>query len=262
MIAGRFSTEELPQVDRFTWRHDLTVSTLIPTVLHNAQADDFRVSAQILDLGAIQISAMTYLPLTAERTPRLIRQSDPEYCQLSLTVRGSMELHQHGRRTAFGSGDLILYDSSRPFAGRATVEHGSGSSGQSDEGVRQIVAQFPKALLPMRSRVLDGLYATRIPADEGFFQDNDLTVAAWMRNQRLEHARRALTDPTQHRTSVQELAARRTSATPPPSTAPSAPPTACRRAPACSGSSSRSALSVNQACAAGQRRGVIGDSRI
>ncbi|MDX2937353.1 helix-turn-helix domain-containing protein [Streptomyces ipomoeae] len=201
MILTSVTTDDLPRADRFGWWHDFTASALLPTVLHSDHEDDFAATADVLDLGAAQITAMTYRPVTAARTPRLIRQSDPEYCQLSLTVHGEMRLSQAGRTVAFGAGDLMLYDSSQPFEGRATVREtkvgrdGSGGragdvarSGSAGRGgdmargggvgrggdmagvgsVAHIVAQIPKALLPVRPCALDRLYATPIPVDDGF----------------------------------------------------------------------------------------------
>jgi AraC-like DNA-binding protein len=102
---------------------------------------------------------MRYLPLTSARTPKLIRQNDPEYYQLSLTVHGRMGLSHSGHEVALGTGDLVLYDSSRPFDGWAASETGA---------VAHIVAQVPKTLVPIRPNRVDRLIATRIPGDRGF----------------------------------------------------------------------------------------------
>lgn len=159
MLTNRFSTSDLPVRDRFTWWRDITVSTLIPTVLASDHADDFHATAEVLDLGGGQVTTMTYLPVTCVRTPKLIRQSDPDYYQLSLTVRGDMGLSQARRHTAFRAGDLMLYDSSQPFEGWASCDGGA---------VVHVVAQFPKAVVPLPRRLVDRLVATRITADHGF----------------------------------------------------------------------------------------------
>lgn len=164
-ILTSVTTDVLPPADRFGWWYDFTAATLFPTVLHSDHANDFAATADVLDLGAAQITAMTYRPVTATRTPRLIRQSDPESCQLSLMVHGEMRLSQAGRSVTFGAGDLMLSDSSQPFEGRATVREGKTAR---DGKVVHIVAQIPKALFPVCPRVLDRLYATPLPADDGF----------------------------------------------------------------------------------------------
>ncbi|MFJ7256360.1 hypothetical protein ACIQWV_28085 [Streptomyces sp. NPDC098085] len=95
------TTDDLPNADRFTWWHEMTMATLIPTLLASDHTVDFRAAANVVDLGAAQVTAMTYLPLTSARTSKLIRQSDPEYCQLSLTVRGDI-----GPVTVWPGGDV------------------------------------------------------------------------------------------------------------------------------------------------------------
>ncbi|QKV91514.1 helix-turn-helix domain-containing protein [Streptomyces sp. NA02950] len=159
MITTRLTTDAVERADRFTWWHDMTVTTLIPTVLNSAHTDDFRATADVVDLGTAQITSMTYLPMTSTRTPKLIRRHDPEYYQLSLTVRGRMHLSQAGRDTTLGPGDLVIYDSSRAFDGWTACDHGS---------LGHVVAQIPKRLVPVRPKLMDRLIAHRIPADGGF----------------------------------------------------------------------------------------------
>lgn len=292
MIVARHSTEALPRSERFTWWHDMTVSTLIPTVISSDHAADFHATADVLDLGAARITSMSYAPVATRRTRKLIRQHDPGYLQLSLTARGTMGISQCGRTVSLRTGDLVLYDSSSPFDGWA-------ASG--DGAVKHVVAQIPKRLLPVRTVPVEQLVAARIPGDEGFgtllshfliqvtaraheygdsdaprlstvlsdllagtmarrldderaqcpdsrrrttllrvqnfirehlgdaglapgdiaaanhisvrtlhrlFQDEGLTVAAYIRRQRLEHARRDLADPTRATTPVHAVAAR------------------------------------------------------
>ncbi|MDT3397950.1 helix-turn-helix domain-containing protein [Streptomyces sp. B1866] len=159
MTVIRYSTAGLPKADRFAWWHDMTYSALVATAMHTPHADGFHAAADVMDLGLGQITAMTYQPMTVERTPKLIRLSDPGYYQVSLTVHGSMGLAQSRRDVSFGPGDLVIYDSSRPFSGFAAAEPGA---------VKHIVAQVPQSLVPVRPDLLDRLVATRLPGDHGF----------------------------------------------------------------------------------------------
>ncbi|TDC41380.1 hypothetical protein E1281_37395, partial [Actinomadura sp. KC345] len=49
------------------------------------------------------------------RTPRLIRQTDPGVFKLSCIVRGRGVVAQDGRSADFDAGNLVLYDTSRPY---------------------------------------------------------------------------------------------------------------------------------------------------
>ncbi|MFD9031905.1 helix-turn-helix domain-containing protein [Streptomyces sp. NPDC059567] len=159
MDVHHFTTDALDPAERFGAWHDLTATALIPTVIGSEHADDFHAEAHILDLGAVQVAAMRYRPLSSSRTPRLISRSDPGYYQLSLTLSGEMWISQGGRDTTLGAGDLMVYDSSLPFHGGTRSEEGR---------LGHIVAQFPKALLPLPAREAERLVALRMGSDSGF----------------------------------------------------------------------------------------------
>jgi AraC-like DNA-binding protein len=159
MIITEFRTEDLPVSERFGFWHDMTADALIPTAMSSDHRDDFRATLRALDLGAIQVSSMTYPSLVTRRTPKLIRRSDPELYQLSLTLCGGQRIAQVARDTLLGPADLMLYDSSRPFVGRVAAEAGNTVAG--------IVAQVPKALFPLRWDLVDQLLAVRMVGNEG-----------------------------------------------------------------------------------------------
>lgn len=159
MDVQHFTTDALDRADRFGWWHDMTATALIPTVMSSEYADDFHAEAHVLDLGAVQVTALRYPPLTTARTPRLISRSDPGYYQLSLTLSGDMWISQAGRDTTVGPGDLMIYDSSLPFLGGTRSEDGR---------LGHIVAQFPKALLPLPAREAERLVALRMASESGF----------------------------------------------------------------------------------------------
>ncbi|MDT0318826.1 helix-turn-helix domain-containing protein [Streptomyces millisiae] len=139
----------------------MTMSALIPTAMYTDHQDDFLASITIVDVGLAQISAMSYPSITSvRRTPKMIRRSDPEYLQLSLTVRGQMRLAQSRNEVAFGNGQLVLYDSSYPFDGFALPGR--------EEAVGQIVAQLPRRLVPVQPDRLTALLSTALPSDWGF----------------------------------------------------------------------------------------------
>ncbi|MGH3388958.1 MAG: helix-turn-helix domain-containing protein [Actinomadura sp.] len=159
MIAAEFRTEDLPVSERFGFWHDMTADALIPTAFRSEHRDDFRATLRALDLGAIQVTSMTYPSLETRRTPKLIRRSDPELYQMALTLRGAQRIAQVGRDTSLGPYDLMLYDSSRPFVGRVAADAGGT--------VAAVVAQVPKALFSLPLDRVDRLLAVRMPGREG-----------------------------------------------------------------------------------------------
>lgn len=111
-----------------------------------------------MPLGPVQLTVMSYTPLSSQRTPRLIRQSDPEMYQLALTIAGQQSIEQARMYASIGPGDLLLYDSSRPFTAIA---------GPNPPGARAMLLQFPRRLLPLPEKAVAPLCATVLPGRAG-----------------------------------------------------------------------------------------------
>ncbi|MEU2432084.1 helix-turn-helix domain-containing protein [Streptomyces sp. NPDC007861] len=290
-LLTELRTTDLPVAERFTHWHDLSTRALVARVCSSDHADDFRATLRMLDLGVAQVSSTSCLSLHSSRTLKLIRRSDPEQYQLALTLSGEFGIEQAGRTARAGPGDVLVYDSSKPYRGRLT--------GAPYAAV--ITTQFPRTQLPISVPGVDRLLArrisgntgigallssflTRLSADAGtyrptdvprlgtvvidlittllahelevsdrvpaethqralvlriqahiqrhlgdpgltpatiaaahcvslrylhrLFQQQDLTVAAWIRRQRLERCRRGLADPTLRPLPISAIAAR------------------------------------------------------
>jgi hypothetical protein len=85
-----------------------------------------------------------------ERTRRLIRQDGPEFYKFGLQVSGSSIVEQDGRRARLTPGDLVIYDTSRPY--RIS----------SSDDFRMIVATFPRKLVRLPEDHMAELTAVRL----------------------------------------------------------------------------------------------------
>jgi AraC-like DNA-binding protein len=71
---------------------------------------------EVAQLGPLGVGAVhTSTPHSVYRTPRLIRRHDPELYRVVLAVSGTVLLRQDGREARLRSGDLTIYDFSRPY---------------------------------------------------------------------------------------------------------------------------------------------------
>ncbi|WP_063774685.1 AraC-like ligand-binding domain-containing protein [Kitasatospora azatica] len=152
------SAAELPASDRFDWFVETVSNTLMPSAFNPQDAGGFYAEGALLDLGPAQMSRFSYSPLRSRRTPALIRRGDPEQYQLGLVTRGSAWYAQAGREARLGAGDMVLWDTSRPY------ESGSGLDGSE---VEALVLQIPKARLPLPSQQVDRLLARRLDSRTG-----------------------------------------------------------------------------------------------
>ncbi|MGW3205359.1 AraC-like ligand-binding domain-containing protein [Streptomyces sp. NPDC001135] len=133
-----FRSDDVPAPDRFDYWVELLGRTHAPMELLSDHADDFRASQRVLDLGALTVWSAAFQPLVFRRTPKLIRQSDPEAYHLSLVVRGTGAGVWRHRETRYEPHDLFINSSSLP-----NDVHSSG------DPVTTVALEVPKALLPL-----------------------------------------------------------------------------------------------------------------
>lgn len=159
MIETVLRSEDLPVADRFAWWREMTSHTLMPTEITSDHADDFRACFRLLELGAAQVSVLSYPSLRSRRTPALVRRSDPELYHLALTLSGRQSISHRRRDASVGVGDLLLYDSSHPSDASAFPDDGGAVQG--------IVVNVPRAAIPLPATKVDRLLGAPLPGDTG-----------------------------------------------------------------------------------------------
>ncbi|MEU8589291.1 helix-turn-helix domain-containing protein [Streptomyces sp. NPDC048664] len=151
-----FRSEDLPAADRFDYWTELLGRTHAPMELRSDHVDDFRASQRVLGLGGVTVWSATFQSLVFRRTPKLIRQSDPETYHLSLVVRGNGAGLWRHRETAYEPDDLFINSSSLP-----NDVHSAG------DPVQTVALEMPKALLPLPRDMADRIVGTRVSARDG-----------------------------------------------------------------------------------------------
>lgn len=132
-----FGTEHLPTAERLDFWLDLVFQSHVRSWIRTDE-EDFRASTLVLDLGTVLVSALTTPSVQADRTPRLIRQSDPEVILVHLPGSSNGSVSQGKQDTTFSAGDVVLYDSSRPLRIRQTAPTGLS---------RYMLVEIPRATL-------------------------------------------------------------------------------------------------------------------
>ncbi|MFG2869751.1 helix-turn-helix domain-containing protein [Streptomyces sp. NPDC048338] len=155
MSSAGHGDDGMAPPERFEWFRDAVSDHVMPVSLSTDHVQDFHAEVSALDLGPVQLSAITYSPVLSRRTPAHVRQGDPEQYQLALVTGGAFRIAQRDNH-AVVSGDLILTDTSQPS---------EGWSG--DERATALILQIPRAVLPLRHDQVDRMVARRIPADRG-----------------------------------------------------------------------------------------------
>lgn len=158
MLTTVLNTAHLPPTDRQMAWAETTGQALMATRISFLEPDRIEAQIQTMPLGPVQLTVMSYTPLSSRRTPRLIRQSDPEMYQIALTIAGQQSIEQARMYASIGPGDLLLYDSSRPFTAIA---------GPNPPGARAMLLQFPRRLLPLPEKAVAPLCGTVLPGRAG-----------------------------------------------------------------------------------------------
>ncbi|MGW1887761.1 helix-turn-helix domain-containing protein [Streptomyces sp. NPDC001970] len=158
VMVAEFRTSDLPRRERFGSWCDLTDNTLVPNTLHSDHASDFRAGLRMTDLGSVLVSAVAYPSLVTSRPAKLIRRSDPEQYQLMLNLHGSHGIVHGGRDATSSVGQIMMYDTSRPWHGWAHADRGR---------VKGILLQLPRTLLPLAADRVRSLTAMPLPGTDG-----------------------------------------------------------------------------------------------
>lgn len=153
-----FDTRVLPPAERYELWLDVVASTA-PALISSPHVACFDAYARSVDLGSLRITDFTYPSLTMARTPRLIRQADPEMYQLSLTRLGNGTVNQQRREASVRPAEFTLLDNSRPF-----VAHHEAPP---DEPLNTITVNIPHSLLPLSSAKVTNLLGSTLCGSTG-----------------------------------------------------------------------------------------------
>ncbi|MFI1172776.1 AraC-like ligand-binding domain-containing protein [Streptomyces melanogenes] len=129
----------------------------VPQRVTPLEAGTFQARIEMMPLGAGQVSVVSsYASVIAQRTPRHIRQSDPEMLRVILATSGAVGIEQCRQRTLLKRGEMGFGDSSHP------IEIHAG-----DTPARHLIFQFPKKLLRLPREQFTRLYGLSLPWTQG-----------------------------------------------------------------------------------------------
>ncbi|MFD7817970.1 helix-turn-helix domain-containing protein [Streptomyces sp. NPDC059785] len=149
-------TLDLPVADRFeAWTQRLG-RTHAPMELDSDRAADYRGHQRVFELGDVVVWPATFDHLVFRRTPKLVRQSDPETFHLSLLLRGEGLAAWDRQQAAYGIRDFHVNCSSRSY------EIHTGPDPVTIVGV-----ELPRALVALPAGHAERAVGRRISGREG-----------------------------------------------------------------------------------------------
>lgn len=139
------------------WR-DAVSKNLVPLEVLPRESAAFSASLHALRAGRVQMSVISAAPHSIARTRRHITSDAADLFQLTLQLTGQGLLTQRDRQALVGPGELVVYDTRRPF----TYELDHSHTG--------LVLMFPRAMLQLAERDLARVTATTVSCQAGLGQ--------------------------------------------------------------------------------------------
>jgi AraC-like DNA-binding protein len=144
--------------DRFDHCRESLSVLPVPLVFSVAGPAEIRASRlEVSQLGPAVIASVTHLidgTAVIDRSPQMIRRSDPEIYRLMVHVGGTDLMSQDGREAALARRGMAMFDSSRPF--RVRLEPGR------DNMHRYAMFSFPRSMLAIDPRVMKAATSVRL----------------------------------------------------------------------------------------------------
>ncbi|WP_051791318.1 helix-turn-helix domain-containing protein [Amycolatopsis jejuensis] len=141
--------------DRLEYWRDAVSDQFVPLQVEPQNRGKFDGRIGTAAVGSLQVRDLTATSHRFNRTQALLRRSDEDYFKIGLMESGSLLFSQDGRETTLGGGDLVLYDSTRPY--RALMR----------DPFRPRVYMLPKRLLPLTDYELHQSTAIRVSGTQG-----------------------------------------------------------------------------------------------
>jgi AraC-like DNA-binding protein len=155
-VSVLIRVEDEPPSTRLDFFRHVVADSIVPFGVRIDADRDLRAKILTGPVGMVHVTRVSSPPMTAFRTPRLIRVSDPELFKIDVQVSGHTVFAQGGREAGLSPGDFTLVDLSRPcrLADR-------------DDRHEVVAVKFPHEVLPLRHNELERLTAVPISGRGG-----------------------------------------------------------------------------------------------
>ncbi|TXS73882.1 helix-turn-helix domain-containing protein [Streptomyces sp. sk2.1] len=110
------TTASVPDRDKVAYWSDAVGKALVPMAVAPRGDGPFSGRLTTDRIGCLRVSTMEADAKRVSRTPALIARSSEALVAVGIQVSGTATLLQDGRRAEVGEGDLVVYDTTRPYS--------------------------------------------------------------------------------------------------------------------------------------------------
>jgi AraC-like DNA-binding protein len=148
----RLTTDTAASFDH--WKH-LVAESFVPLAAQTSNVEGFRGRLRSRAVDRMSIVEVTATSHEVHRTPALIARAHERHFKLNLQLEGTGLLIQDNREAVLRPGDLVIYDTNRPY----TLAF--------EEQARIMVVMFPCDALALPTDYVGQLAAVRMAGDAG-----------------------------------------------------------------------------------------------
>ena len=150
-----FNSEAIEPRDRYSYWNDVVCARLSPSEnLSLVAADAFRSKLINVEIGAVNLCHLSASPMRYDRTRRMISDKPNDDIFIAVIERGSGQFAQLGREQTPHAGDVLIYDSGRPFKWNLS------------EDTAMMIAMMPRDKLERKVQNLHSLMGRMLPAGQ------------------------------------------------------------------------------------------------
>lgn len=114
-MGDLFNTADESARDRMAFWLETVCEQILPVKIDPRNDAKPRAAMATNRLGALRLRRIVGGDHVYERTDREVRQGDPDTVQIGMPRGGGSILVQDGREAVLAPGDMVIYDSARPF---------------------------------------------------------------------------------------------------------------------------------------------------
>lgn len=143
------------RVDDLSAFQQIVSSSFVPLRISTGRTAPFHAQLAHASADAVEFTQVDAMPHLVERTNETIGRGGSGYYKVSLLLEGTSVLVQDGRELVMRSGDVAVYDTSRPYSLLFT------------EQFRNLIMMFPKDRLELPIPFTEQLTAVSLSAENG-----------------------------------------------------------------------------------------------
>ncbi|MFI6035087.1 helix-turn-helix domain-containing protein [Streptomyces sp. NPDC051315] len=150
------TTASVPDGEKLAYWRDALSTALVPMAVTARGDGPFSGRISSARLGHLRICSIEADPQRASRTHRHIARTPADYVAVGVQTAGTATLVQDGRHAGVGVGDLVVYDTTRPYS----LDY--------PQPFATRVVHIPRRAVGLPDGSVRQVTGTAIPAREGF----------------------------------------------------------------------------------------------